>query len=184
MAWREALRDFYSRIAARLQASDHAPAGAAWLAVHVAGRPCLLPMAQTGEIFPALEVRRLPYTRTWLRGVANLRGELHSVIDLTGFLPRSPDPQAATAAPLAALGGWFVTLHPALQMRCALHIDRLEGMRPAGDFGPELAAPSPAEAATCPPWACAWRVDAEGGSWLALDLHRLAQEPAFLDAGI
>ncbi len=182
MAWREALRDFYSRIAARLQSADTEGATGRWLAVHAAGRPCLMPLSQSGEIFPAGVVQPLPYTQPWFLGVANLRGELHGVIDLDRFLARQGGlPATAQSSPQA--GGWFITLHPDLGVRCALRVERLEGMRPASDFGPALALPASPEAGSSPAWASGFHVDAAGASWLAFDLQALAASPEFLEAG-
>lgn len=207
MAWREALRDFYSRIAARLQAAAVEAPGASWVAVRVAGLPCLLPLGQAGEIFPAAPLQALPYTRHWFLGVANLRGELFSVIDLAAYLQQclrassdarqpmpAPAPSRADAAPSpsttgspaelavpAARAGWFVTLHPSLEVRSAFRVDGLEGLRAASDLGPDLHDMSPHQAPpTLAAWVSAVYADAGGTTWFVLDLHRIVSQPGFL----
>lgn len=204
MAWREALRDFYSRIAGRLQAAQGEAPGARWVAVRVGGQPCLLPLQQAGEIFPAAPLQGLPYTRPWFLGVANLRGELFSVIDLAACLmaglqagdnpplssglaaspSSSPGPkppaQDLIAGPQAE-SGWFVTLHPSLEVRSALRVDGLEGLRSPADLGPALDATDLLEATpSLAPWVCAAHGDAAGTTWFVLDLHRIATQPGFL----
>lgn len=204
MAWREALRDFYSRIAGRLQAAQDEAPGASWVAVRVAGQPCLLPLQQSGEIFPATPLQHLPYTRSWFLGVANLRGELFSVVDLAAYLmavlqtgdstrpwagrashPSSspgldPPAQSRFEAPTAE-PGWFVTLHPCLEVRSALRVDALEGLRSSTDLGPALDPPACLEAMPAlAPWVSAAHDDPAGTTWFVLDLHRIASEPGFL----
>jgi twitching motility protein PilI len=53
----------------------------------VGGHVLVSPLAQIREIlnFPAA-VTRVPGTRSWVRGIANIRGNLLPVLDLQGFL--------------------------------------------------------------------------------------------------
>ena len=72
MANREALRDLQSRLAGRLQAArSEGVSVAAWLAVQAGGRDFLLPLTQSGEIFPWTGVQPVPYTQSWFLGIAN-----------------------------------------------------------------------------------------------------------------
>ncbi|MDP0995635.1 chemotaxis protein CheW, partial [Klebsiella pneumoniae] len=59
---------------------------AAWLAVQAGGRNYLMPLGQSGEIFPWAGVQPVPYTKPWFLGIANLRGTLAGVIDLASLL--------------------------------------------------------------------------------------------------
>src|SRR6218665_619292 len=75
MANREALRELQTRLASRLQAArDEATSVSSWLAAESAGSSYLLPLGQSGEIFPWVSVQTVPYTQSWFLGVANLRG--------------------------------------------------------------------------------------------------------------
>ena len=75
MANREALRELQVRLAGRLQAARvEGLSVSSWLAVESAGQSYLLPLAQSGEIFPWVAVQPVPYTQAWFLGVANLRG--------------------------------------------------------------------------------------------------------------
>src|SRR6218665_4103405 len=87
MANREALRELQIRLASRLQAArDEATSVSSWLAAESAGSSYLLPLGQSGELFPWVSVQTVPYTQSWFLGVANLRGGLVGVVALAGML--------------------------------------------------------------------------------------------------
>lgn len=169
MSNKEALRELQVRLASRLQAARERPREAGWLAVECASADLLLPLGQAGEIQSLREVTPVPHAAPWLAGVANVRGQLHAVMDLAVFLGlREP------GAP--ARSGQLVVFNPALRVNCALLIDRLAGLRDteqlqrvAGNDGPR-----PAFAVR------QWR-DAQGRVWDELDLAALVQDPLFLE---
>ena len=86
MANKEALRELQKRLAERLQKVREQAPTRNWLAVDVAGYGFLLPLDQIGEIFPLSVIQTAPHSRPWFMGVANLRGQLHGVVDLAGFM--------------------------------------------------------------------------------------------------
>ncbi|HSI60661.1 MAG TPA: chemotaxis protein CheW [Ideonella sp.] len=178
MSNKEALRDFQLRLAGRLQAARDQPREAGWLAVQCAGLGLLLPLAQAGEIHALRQIAPVPHTRPWLSGVANLRGQLHAVIDFGAFLQlRAPVPPAGESA-TERVTRQLVALNPSLRLNAALLVDRLIGLRDSEQLTP-LA--DDGAAAGRPAFAGArWR-DAQGGTWLALDLAALALDPQFLD---
>ncbi|MEO8278054.1 MAG: chemotaxis protein CheW [Ideonella sp.] len=94
-----------------------------WLAVECSGCGLLLPLAEAGEISPFTSCIDVPHTRSWFLGVANLRGQLHGVVDLPGFLGLVP---LAGAPPVA---GWMIALNSRLEANCALRVDQLAGLR-------------------------------------------------------
>jgi twitching motility protein PilI len=87
MAKRQSLKELQERLAQRLTAAKTEALTAAWLAIEAGGQRHLLPLVQSGEIFPWSSVQPVPYTKPWYLGVANLRGGLHGVIDLAGLRP-------------------------------------------------------------------------------------------------
>lgn len=181
MADREALRDFQRRLADRLQAAPAAGAQAAWLAVEARGARYLIPLAQAGEIFPEAGVHPVPYTQPWFLGVASLRGALHGVVDLARLLAAqvgpAPDPDCPAPAAPAAEAQW-VTFSAALEVPCALRVDRLVGLR-----GREAHTTSRSPPEGAPDWLGAVLQDAGGMSWQSIDLQRLSQQPQFLRIG-
>jgi twitching motility protein PilI len=174
MANKEALRDLQTRLASRLQAAKTRPRARGWLAVECAGTGLLLPLAQSGEIFPLRTLLKLPHAKPWLTGVAQLRGDLYTVVDLAAFLglraPQSVDP--------AAPEGQLVMLAPALQVNAALRVDRLAGLRGEEQLVRE---PEAADNTARPAFAAGRWKDAQGVSWQELDLGALAVDAAFLD---
>ena len=96
MAKKEALRELQSRLAERMQAARTQARPSSWLAVECGGQGLLFPLAQAGEIFSLVPLVPVPHTQEWFAGVANLRGGLHGVVDLSAFLDikRPPLPEA------------------------------------------------------------------------------------------
>ena len=174
MANKEALRELQTRLASRLQAAKTRPRARGWLAVECAGVGLLLPLAQAGEIFPLRTLLKLPHAKPWLTGVAQLRGDLYTVVDLAAFLglraPQAIDP--------AAPEGQLVMLAPALQVSAALRVDRLAGLRGEEQLERESEA---ADNTAKPAFAAGRWKDAQGVSWQEIDLGALAVDGAFLD---
>ena len=174
MANKDALRDLQTRLASRLQAAKTRPRARGWLAVECAGTGLLLPLAQSGEIFPLRTLLKLPHAKPWLTGVAQLRGDLYTVVDLAAFLglraPQAVDPSAPE--------GQLVMLAPALQVNAALRVDRLAGLRGEEQLVRE---PESADNTVKPAFAAGRWKDAQGASWQELDLGALAVDAAFLD---
>src|SRR5438045_7444462 len=86
MANKEALRELQSRLAERLKAARTQDRGKSWLAVECSSRGFLFPLKEAGEIFALSPIVSVPHSHPWFLGVANLRGHLHGVVDLAGFL--------------------------------------------------------------------------------------------------
>jgi twitching motility protein PilI len=161
MANRDALRELQSRLAARLQAAQAEGPSIAWLAVHAGAGRYLMPLAQSGEIFPWAPMQPVPYTRPWFWGVANLRGSLSGVIDLAAFL-------AEAYCSLLALNA-------ALDVNVALVVDRLAGLRSPDAF---VSSSPPAEGA--PGYFGSLHTDAQGEVWQEIHLLSLSQSAQFL----
>ena len=171
MANREALRELQTRLASRLQAARTEGASvSSWLAVESAGSFYLLPLGQSGEIFPWGSVQAVPYTQSWFLGVANLRGGLVGVVDLAGLLGASA-PRSDQALAEASL----LAFNAALDVNAALLVDRLAGLRGTDAF---VSSESPAEDA--PAFFGNVYIDSSGKRWQELNLQILSQHPAFL----
>lgn len=174
MANREALRDLQARLANRLQAAKAEGLSISWLAVRAGGVDYLLPLAQSGEIFPFPSVQEVPYSRPWFMGVSNLRGGLYGVVDLAKFVTGQ--------APARSEQYWseasVVTFSPVLDINCALLIDTLSGLRHAGAFTGSEAPPEGA-----PPYFGNRYVDADGARWQEINLQQLSQMGEFLSIG-
>jgi twitching motility protein PilI len=170
MSQREALRELQARLTERMHAARTEERRTGWLAVEAAGQGFLFPLDQSGEIFSEAELCPLAHTQPWFRGVANLRGGLHGVVDLATFLglrDQVPPDAARDAARLVAL-------NPAIGALCALRVDRLAGLRNADQLTAEP------DAGSRPSFAGGvWR-DAQGQRWQEIDLGELAAQEQFL----
>jgi twitching motility protein PilI len=170
MARRDALRELQSRLAERLQQARSEDRSASWLALECAGQGLLVSLPSAGEIFPVGALSAVPHTRAWFLGVANLRGQLHGVVDFAAFL----------GLRTSGTGGGrdqarLVALNPALGANCALLVDRLAGLRSSEQLRPlpPAAEPRPGLAGPC-------FEDEKGRSWQVIDLAVLARMDQFL----
>lgn len=172
MANRQALRELQSRLADRLQAAKTQGVSASWLAVEAGGDKYLFPLNQSGEIFPWVSAQNVPYTQAWFAGVANLRGGLYGVVDLASFVTgKAPPPRSEMARTESRL----VALNSALEINCALQIDKLSGLRNPDAFSDF--AEKPPEA---PEFFGHSYVDVNGATWQEINLQTLAQQAHFL----
>ena len=171
MARKQALRELQTRLAERLRSARSQPPVRAWLAVECRSQGLLLPLAEAGEIFAPPPLCRVPHTPPWFAGVANLRGGLHGVVDLAAFLGLAGEPLTAAARDQARL----IALAPRLGVNTALLVDRLAGLRSAGQLLPEEAPEG-----VRPAFAGARWHDGDGRGWQELLLGALAADERFL----
>ena len=165
MAQRISLRDYQRELAERLRDADSARS-ASKLGVQVGAQTWLIDLAEAGEVIPVPSITAVPLTRAWFRGVANVRGNLYSVVDFAAFLGAG----VATANEQARL----VLLGERFRSAAALLVDRSLGLRnPA-----QLRAREPAPGRQT--WLRAEYDDEAGGQWRELDVADLVRHPEFL----
>ncbi len=173
MANRQSLKDLQERLAQRLSAAKTEAITASWLAVEAGGQRFLLPLVQSGEIFPWSAVQDVPYTKAWYLGVSSLRGGLHGVIDLArlvgGDAGATPHKERITSE------SRLVSFHHALGINAVMLIDRLMGLRNPANFSTLAKVPEGA-----PTYVSRCLLDMQGQIWLEIDLQALSTEPAFL----
>src|SRR5664279_6598149 len=122
MANKQALRELQSRLADRLQAARTEPLARSWLAVECGANGFLFPLREAGEIFPMAPMVAVPHSHRWFLGVSNLRGHLHGVVELAGFLGLNASSMARDQARL-------VGFNQSLAINCVLLVDKLAGLR-------------------------------------------------------
>ena len=172
MANRQAIRELQTRLADRLQIARTQGVAPSWLAVEASGQKYLFPMSQAGEIFPWVATQPVPYTQSWFLGVANLRGGLFGVVDLASFVTGQT---AGVKTEFARKESRLIALNTALDVNCALLIDRLSGLRNQEAFT-DFAEKSPES----PAFFGNQYIDAVGQSWQEINLQLLAQQANFL----
>jgi twitching motility protein PilI len=115
----------------------------------------------------------VPLTRPWFLGIANIRGNLYSVIDFGGFLGKERSATGAAGQSRLVLFGPRTG-----DLRAGIVVQRVLGLRNLAELAP---ASPPTDA---PAWYGQRWMDAEGGAWQEIDLARLALDAGFLHVGI
>jgi len=167
MAAKTSLRDYQRELAERLRSAG-AGRSASKLGLQVGDEAWLVNLAEAGEVLPVTPITPVPLTRPWFRGIANIRGNLYSVVDFPAFLGRKPV-AADEHSRLLLLGERF-------RLGAALLVDRSLGLRNPAQLRQQEGEPAQ--------WARARYADTDGRQWHELDLPRLAQHPDFLAVGI
>ena len=170
MANKQALRDLQSRLAERLQAARTEPIAKSWLAVECGSRGFLFPLKEAGEIFALAPMVPVPHRHRWFLGVSNLRGHLHGVVDLAGFLGLKTSEAARDQARL-------VGFNQSLDINCVLLVDRLSGLRSQEELTADA---DDARFGVRPAFVGARFRDASSRVWQELHLAELAGEESFL----
>jgi twitching motility protein PilI len=168
------LRVFQQELAARLASKTAAQVESSRLGLAAAGQQWLVRLADAGEVIPMPPLASVPLTKPWFLGIANVRGNLYSAIDLARFIGHDGD------GPLGVGGQSRLVLFGARvgELRAGIAVPRVLGLRNLA----ELARAVPPEDA--PAWYGQRWIDAEGAAWQEVDLVRLAQDPAFLQVGL
>lgn len=170
MARRTSLRDFQEGLASRLKAAAGASASEARLAFEAGGSLWLVRLEDSGEVLPVPAIERVPLTRDWFLGVANVRGVIYGVTDLAAFLGGAPTPRGPDNRLLLAGQPHGVN--------AALLVSRLAGLRNVGDLESAAAAGLGAQ------WAERAWCDSEGRVWQELDGAKLVAHREFLDIAL
>jgi len=165
MAEKLSLREYQRDLAERLRAASGART-ASLLALQAGQEGWLVDLVDAGEVIPVPPITPVPLTRSWFRGVANIRGNLYSVIDFPAFLGGAAVVQTEQSR-LLLLGERF-------RMGTALLVDRSLGLRNPD----QLKLRERAEGAQ--PWLRAEYADEDGRAWKELDVQQLVQQQEFL----
>jgi len=163
------LHDFQSYLAARLAGMGN-QSSAGLLGIQAGSDYWLLDLTDSGEIVPLTPLTSVPLTQPWFAGVANIRGNLYSVVDLSAFLGKEATPQNASSR-LLLIG----TRHG---NNAALLVTRMIGLRNVEALHLEASDPA------APAWAHDAYSDNEGRRWKKLKVRELLADEAFMDIGV
>ncbi len=165
------LRSFQRELASRLATKTAAQVESSRLGLDCGGDRWLIRLGEAGEVVTVPEIIPVPLTRPWYLGVANIRGNLYSVIDFSRFLAREVAPSGGQAR-VVLFGA------QAGELNAGIVVHRVLGLRNIAELAP--AAP-PQDA---PAWYAQRWMDGDGHAWQEIDLALLARDPAFLQVGI
>jgi twitching motility protein PilI len=159
------LREFSTQLAQRLKDAPNLPTEPTRLAIRMGAENYLVEMGLAAEIVSLPEIARVPWTKPWYRGIANVRGRLVGVVDLQQLMGREPLP-SEQALQLLVLG-------EGLGVAAGILITRAFGIRNLKDLEPlESSAPVIG-------WEHSRFRDLDGITLTELDLRELAAAPAF-----
>ncbi|UCE30433.1 MAG: chemotaxis protein CheW [Burkholderiales bacterium] len=162
------LREFQARLAERLRQAAAAPNVSARLGLQIGEARFLVELSEAGEILPVPPITPVPLTRDWFKGVVNLRGTLHSVIDLQRFMGLGFTPTDRESR-LVAFGA-------KVGVNAGVVVSRMLGLR---NIGAMQQGPEPAEDG----WLQSAWIDSDGATWRELSLIRLARDERFMVVG-
>ena len=176
---RERLREFQTGLSDKLRRAQNAPLAVNRLGIQIASQRLLIDLADAGEILAVPDITPVPLTKVWYRGLANVRGNLIGIVDLSLFAGGPTTPIDKESRVLA-----FST---ELRFSVGILVSRMLGLRSAADL--DVVAPGDASpaAATLPtsspfaPWVRSHLIDANRVAWQELDLMALTSDDRFVD---
>lgn len=132
------------------------------------GQHYVAPLEQVSEVMTVPSYTRLPGVHQWMKGVANVRGRLMAVMDLTGFLSKTTDLKEKQRRLVVIDKGEIYT---------GLTVDDVFGMQhfPMDSFEE---APDNVDQAVSPYVVGAYVRD--GQQWQVFSMEMLAEDPRFL----
>ena len=90
MARRTGLREFQISVAERIRTASSRAALSSKLGFQVGAENWFVSLHQVSEVIPVPTMVPVPRTHSWFRGVANVRGNLYSVVDFAAYQGRDP----------------------------------------------------------------------------------------------
>lgn len=169
MARQISLKEFQQELAARLAEARAETAPHARLGVQAGGRLWLMRLDEAGEVLSLPELTPVPLTRSWFLGLANIRGNLSSVVDYAAFIGETPTERSPECR--------LVLLAERFGVHSGVLVARMMGLRNIKDLTLE-------QGGIDRPWIRAVYVDQDGKRWHEIDAAALAGNADFLQAGI
>jgi twitching motility protein PilI len=167
MARRTDLRKFQEELSRRIASADSAVSAGRRLAFKAGSAAWLVALPDAGEVLPVPVLTPVPLTRAWVRGLANVRGNLYTVVDLAAFAGDARTPIGPRSR-LLLVGQRHA-------MNAALLVDAVVGLRDVGDLTARPAGGPVRD------WIEAAYADRDGTLWQELEVPTLLQASSFLD---
>ena len=158
------LREFQQNLNNRIQAKDQGGDQISTLGVQIADQYWLVDMLNISEVLPLPPLSRVPLSKPWFRGVANVRGNLYCVTDMAGFLQNGET--------LVSTANRVLLVAERHAFNAALLVGRVLGLRDARTWQQSHVAGE-----------IEYR-DEHGTVWHKLDIVGLLDQPEFLQVGI
>ena len=168
------LQSFQQELANRLASKTAAQVESSRLGLACGTERWLIRLADAAEVVAVPPIAAVPLTQPWFLGLANIRGNLYSVVDFAGFIGHG-----SVVAHGAGVQSRLILFGPrAGDLKAGIVVQSVLGLRNLA----ELTA-SPPEA-NAPSWYGQRWVDGDGGTWQEIELGRLVVDSAFLRVGL
>jgi twitching motility protein PilI len=165
---RVSLRDYQRSLSARL-AQRQSLHTVSRLGVRAAGNDWLVDLADASEVIPVPTLVAVPLTQPWFAGVANVRGNLYCVVDLSAFLGTERSDGDSQSRLLLVADKY--------RINCGLLVQGVLGLYRDEEL-------TPIAVASESPWVSAHYTDGHGSQWKHLDMNQLVTHPDFLQVGL
>ena len=168
------LQSFQQELANRLASKTAAQVESSRLGLACGGERFLIRLVDAAEVVAVPPIARVPLTQPWFLGLANVRGNLYSVVDLAAFIARE-------GIVLHTTGGQsrLILFGPrAGDLKAGIVVQGVLGLRNLA----ELTATPPEPNA--PAWYGQRWLDGDGGTWQEIELAQLVVDSTFLRVGL
>jgi len=171
MARKISLREFQESVAAKLQSlATNATANPSKLGVKIGSKFWLVNLSDISEMLPVPVLTAVPLAQPWFNGVANFRGNLYGIVDLSHFLDGAPTTIGVDCR--------LLLVHQKFSVNCGLVVSRMLGLRNPeqmrfAEVGGDLS-----------PWVAAEYLDEDGQRWQELNMLALTEHAQFLNVGL
>lgn len=169
MSEKSSLREYQRNLSARL-VNFEAGRAVSKLGLQIGKAGWLVDLSDAAEVIPVPLIAPVPLTRAWFAGLANIRGNLYSVVDFPAFLGAAPSEPTEQSR--------LLLIHGKYRVSTALLVDRVLGMHGSEQLQHKRDADKMA------PWVKAEYTDSSGKAWHELDVAQLVQHADFLNVGI
>ena len=171
---RARLRDFQTQLMERMQAAKAGTQGRAnQLGVMIGQSRYLVDLREAGEIVSSGNMTKVPLTKDWYLGVANIRGTLTSVIDFSKFKGDGATPQEVSNRVLA--------FSSSLAFNSGLLVTQVLGLRNSEEMQLlEEKVNQDSQGVLKQPWLLNQFLDKDGNQWSQLSLSLLVIDQDFL----
>lgn len=165
MAKKFNLREFQTTLSQKLQAAASRDNTGSRLGFRVGDLNWLVSLSDTEEVIPVPPIVKVPGSRRWFRGVANIRGNLFAVSDFADFMGEGVTPDHVDCRLLIP--------HHDFGVNAALLVRSTLGLKNINHYQMQ-------EVRAAHPWVVRHYADDAGADWCDMDFAQLLGDTEFL----
>jgi len=173
MSKRLNLLEFQQNLIERLQGKDAPAAKVTTLGVQIAGSNWLVDMPDISVVLLLPRLTIVPFTKPWFRGMANIHGNLYSVVDMAAYQQSVGISQFGPAQASGEAGNRVLLVAERFAFNVALLVDRVLGLHDTQSWRKNESDSQQIE-----------YIDEHGVPWRKLDVKGLLEQQEFLQIGV